>query len=300
MQIGLLAKAMRATGDESRLRLLRLCADGPASVSQLAAALGDSEPNVSRQLKQLAQAGLVGRERRGQSVEYSLDGASPAVRALAHPLLAALDDDDAQLRKARAVLEAAGTQAAAGSGGVRRRASGPAAADDARGTNVAVESEQRFGRALAAALARDGAAPPPGRVLVLGEPRSEPLEWIGAPNAFSRRSAVRNRGGRFDAVWIDHTSGPPFVRLPAIARELAVARRALADGGCVWIAVDYDVLEARAPAYEQPLQRLRSLLVGAGFSCASLVPVEAGGRHALLARSGPTRPKPASASAGDA
>jgi DNA-binding transcriptional ArsR family regulator len=287
MQIDVLARAMRATGDESRLRLLRLCADGPASVSQLAAALGDSEPNVSRQLKQLAQAGLVGRERRGQSVEYSLDGAAPAVRAFAHPLLAALDEDDPQLRKARAVLDAAGGHAA------------PVTTTSTGTTPTAAEPGQRFGRALAAALSRDGAGPRPGRVLILGEPRSEPLEWIGAANVFSRRAALRNRGRGFDAVWIDHTSGPPFARIPALTRELAVARRALADGGIVWLAVDYDVLESRAPAYEQPLQRLRSLLLGAGFSCASLVPVEAGGRHALLARSGPTHSNPASVPAGE-
>ena len=52
------ANRWRAVADERRLRLLRLCADGPATVSALATATGDSEPNVSRQLKQLATAGL--------------------------------------------------------------------------------------------------------------------------------------------------------------------------------------------------------------------------------------------------
>ena len=61
---------LRAVSDPARLRLLRLCFDQPTSVSELAAAVADSEPNVSRQLKQLATAGLLRRARRGQSVEY--------------------------------------------------------------------------------------------------------------------------------------------------------------------------------------------------------------------------------------
>ena len=65
-----LATCLRAVSDPARLRLLRLCADRPTSVSELSLATGESEPNVSRQLKQLATAGLLQRVRRGQRVEY--------------------------------------------------------------------------------------------------------------------------------------------------------------------------------------------------------------------------------------
>ena len=65
-----LARLLRAAADPVRLRLLRLCADGPVGVSELAAALGESEPNVSRHLKQLATEGFLRRARRGQRVEY--------------------------------------------------------------------------------------------------------------------------------------------------------------------------------------------------------------------------------------
>ena len=65
-----MVRALRAVADPARLRLLRLCSDQPTSVSELAAATADSEPNVSRQLKQLALAGLLRRVRRGQRVEY--------------------------------------------------------------------------------------------------------------------------------------------------------------------------------------------------------------------------------------
>ena len=63
-----IARMLRAVSDPARLRLLRLCFDQPTSVAELAAAVADSEPNVSRQLKQLATAGLLRRARRGQSV----------------------------------------------------------------------------------------------------------------------------------------------------------------------------------------------------------------------------------------
>jgi len=46
-----LVKWLRAAGEPSRLRLLALCADGALSVSDLAQALRQSEPRVSRHLK---------------------------------------------------------------------------------------------------------------------------------------------------------------------------------------------------------------------------------------------------------
>jgi DNA-binding transcriptional ArsR family regulator len=101
-----MSRALRAVADAARLRLLRLCADRPTSVSELAAATSDSEPNVSRHLKQLAQAGLLRRVRRGQRVEYQ-PATDPGFSAdLLGLLLSRLAPDDAALREARARLHA--------------------------------------------------------------------------------------------------------------------------------------------------------------------------------------------------
>jgi ArsR family transcriptional regulator len=67
------AGTFRLLGDEGRLRLvLLLAAEGPRGASALAAALGRSVPGVSRHLKLLRLAGLIGCLRRGKQVVYSL------------------------------------------------------------------------------------------------------------------------------------------------------------------------------------------------------------------------------------
>ena len=52
---------LRAAGEPTRLRLLALIAQGELSVSDLAAAIGQSEARVSRHLRILAEAGLIER-----------------------------------------------------------------------------------------------------------------------------------------------------------------------------------------------------------------------------------------------
>ncbi|MGH8322266.1 MAG: ArsR/SmtB family transcription factor, partial [Steroidobacteraceae bacterium] len=59
---------LRAAGEDSRLRLLALCARQELSVSDLAEALRQSEPRVSRHLRILCEAGLLERLRQGQWV----------------------------------------------------------------------------------------------------------------------------------------------------------------------------------------------------------------------------------------
>jgi len=67
-----LLKWLRAAGEPSRLRLLALCADAALSVSDMARALKQSEPRVSRHLKILCESGLIERLRQGQWVHYRL------------------------------------------------------------------------------------------------------------------------------------------------------------------------------------------------------------------------------------
>ena len=68
-----LATALRVLADPARLRLLSLIGahpNGEACVCELTEPVGLSQPTVSHHLKVLAEAGLVGREKRGRWVYY--------------------------------------------------------------------------------------------------------------------------------------------------------------------------------------------------------------------------------------
>src|SRR5947207_13556824 len=92
----MLVRWLRAAGEPTRLRLLALCADGAWSVSDLAQALKQSEPRVSRHLRILCEAGLLVRLRHGQWVDYRLtEGADAA--SFVRGLLAQLDRRDPML-----------------------------------------------------------------------------------------------------------------------------------------------------------------------------------------------------------
>ncbi len=80
---------LKAAGEVSRLRLLALCTQQDLSVSDLAQALGQSEPRVSRHLKILCAAGLLERLRQGQWVHYRLTQSSAAAWVRAGPVGAA-------------------------------------------------------------------------------------------------------------------------------------------------------------------------------------------------------------------
>ncbi len=84
---------LKAAGEDSRLRLLALCARQDLSVSDLAEALRQSEPRVSRHLRILCEAGLLERLRQGQWVHYRLTQ-SPAAAGFVQGLLAQVDRND--------------------------------------------------------------------------------------------------------------------------------------------------------------------------------------------------------------
>lgn len=63
---------MRALGEPSRMRLLRLLLDGPRPVNELCAALAMQPYNASRHLAVLKSAGLVEVEKSAQQRIYSL------------------------------------------------------------------------------------------------------------------------------------------------------------------------------------------------------------------------------------
>lgn len=67
-----LLQQLRALGDDTRMRLVGLCAQGECSVSELTQVLGLSQPRTSQHLKQLCDSGLLHRFRDGKRVFYSL------------------------------------------------------------------------------------------------------------------------------------------------------------------------------------------------------------------------------------
>ncbi|MBX3511118.1 MAG: metalloregulator ArsR/SmtB family transcription factor, partial [Hyphomonadaceae bacterium] len=96
--------ALRAAGEQTRLRVLALLADGELAVGELAQALGQSQPRVSRHLKLLTEAGLVERAPEGAWVFYRLAASDTIERRFADAALAMLDFADPILARDRSRL----------------------------------------------------------------------------------------------------------------------------------------------------------------------------------------------------
>ena len=67
-----LVGVLRALADDTRLRVLRLIAERPRSTQELAPLVGVTEAGLSKQLRVLAEAGLLARRREGYYVLYRL------------------------------------------------------------------------------------------------------------------------------------------------------------------------------------------------------------------------------------
>jgi DNA-binding transcriptional ArsR family regulator len=149
---------LKAAGEDSRLRLLALCARQELSVSDLAEALRQSEPRVSRHLRILCEAGLLERLRQGQWVHYRLTQEAAAA-GFVQGLLGQVDRTDAVFVKdrQRAVVRPEGgllgAGRTAGAGGVGGGGAGPRGAD-ASGATGGVESRTASARTLESRLGR--------------------------------------------------------------------------------------------------------------------------------------------------
>lgn len=287
----MLLKRLQAAGEPSRLRLLALCSDVALSVSDLALALKQSEPRVSRHLRILCEAGLLERLRQGQWVHYRLTGNADA-SSFVRGLLGQLDRRDPQLLRDAARARAAAAPNGAGQG-----------------------AGSRLGRALAGFAAAGGLTSPLGSALVVGVAHPELLECAALAShqcvalAPSRRAAQGARafaerrgfacrvlraasaeapgasdfataGASFDAVLLDH----PAAGGEALARVLEDAGRVVSSTGRLWVFERYESLEsARERIVEHPLARLRRLLSAARLVCERLSPIEADGEHVLAA-----------------
>src|SRR3982751_4595793 len=85
--------ALKAAGEETRLRILVLLAEAELTVSDLTEILRQSQPRISRHLKLLVEAGLVLRFREGAWAFFRV-GEQSAAAELARSLAAKLDPDD--------------------------------------------------------------------------------------------------------------------------------------------------------------------------------------------------------------
>jgi DNA-binding transcriptional ArsR family regulator len=302
MSVESLASLMRALSDPCRVRLLALCAERPASVSALAAALDETEPTISRHLKLLASAGVLRRVRRGQRVEYSRAATGPADEVVV-AILRTAGSADALLSRGRARLQ----QTDASQRGL------PAGA----AVDVA-DKERRLGEALAQALA-GGAAARYDLLLCVGDIPIEclrpllergPARLLVAAATVAERTAQRRRLADADLA------GEVLLRgdlLPALGAE-PIDGRALAS--CVdlrmprnwtevesllrwlqrlpllrsadWLLFDYDTLDALLGIADRSLLvELRARLAALGFDTHRIHPIEADGRHRLLVHCAP-------------
>src|SRR5688572_29471593 len=97
--------ALKAAGEETRLRIVALLAEAELTVSDLTDILRQSQPRISRHLRLLAEAGLVERFREGSWAFFRL-GERNGSAALARELIARLDPDDSTVARDRDRLAA--------------------------------------------------------------------------------------------------------------------------------------------------------------------------------------------------
>src|SRR5918997_4115265 len=102
---------LRAAAEETRIRILALLAEGELSVSDLTDILGQSQPRISRHLKQLVDAGLIERHREGAWAFFRLAEQGPGARIL-RPVIGALDPSDQRVAADRERLAAVRRQRA--------------------------------------------------------------------------------------------------------------------------------------------------------------------------------------------
>src|SRR5882724_3211896 len=84
--------ALKAAGEETRLRVLALLSEAELTVSDLTDILRQSQPRISRHLKLLAEAGLIERFREGTWAFFRLaehGGGAQVARSLLNQLNAA-------------------------------------------------------------------------------------------------------------------------------------------------------------------------------------------------------------------
>lgn len=70
--LALVAARFRVLAEPLRLRILQVLEGGEMSVNEITEAVESSQPNVSKHLRMLQEAGLVSRRQEGNAVFYSI------------------------------------------------------------------------------------------------------------------------------------------------------------------------------------------------------------------------------------
>jgi len=92
-------KVMKAVSDPNRVKLLKILQQKELCVCEIQAALGIAQPTVSKHLKVLESAGLVGRRKEGLWVNYTLTGGGSPYAATLLGNLKYWLSDDAEVRE---------------------------------------------------------------------------------------------------------------------------------------------------------------------------------------------------------
>lgn len=81
-QLDRVLAGLRAVAEETRLRLVALCAESDLTVTELTGILGQSQPRLSRHLKVLCEAGALDRYREGNWVFFRLARLGPGAEVV--------------------------------------------------------------------------------------------------------------------------------------------------------------------------------------------------------------------------
>jgi ArsR family transcriptional regulator len=261
-----LLQGLRAVAEQTRLRILGLCAHGDLTVTELVEILGQSQPRVSRHLKILIEAGLLERHQEGSWAYFRMAEADESGQ-LARLIVDLMPEDDPRhaldLERLEALKEAYAVKAAAY---FRKHA-----ADWSRVRALHVDQEK-----LDAALREIFARRAKGELLDIGTGDGHVLEvlqdkisaGIGIDRSRDMLNVARSRlfraglrhcqvrqaemaqlpfpAGRFDAVTLQMVLH--YAHDPAAA--IAEAARVLKPGGCLVI-VDFAPHDRRELRDEQ-------------------------------------------------
>jgi len=292
---GAALEALKAIGEETRLRIVSVLRHGELTVTDLTEILGHSQPRVSRHLRLLVDAGLVTRHREGTWIFFRLAGGG-AARPLLDNVLSNVDDTAALLVADVARLDV-----------VRERRA--AAAREYFEQIAPIWDQERSLHAPAgtveSAIGDALGAGPIGRVLDIGTGTGRMLQLfaeradraVGLDASHSMLSVARANLERIDARNVELRQGdaysPPFDRssfdlvvihqvlhyLDDPLRAVRQAARLVAPGGRLLI-VDFaphshDFLRSAAHrrlgfSHEQ----LSAWLDHADFDCSHIVDVE--------------------------
>ena len=70
--VEMVAARFKLLGEPVRIQILQALHDGPINVTDITRMIGTTQPNVSKHLKLMQDAGLIGRRQEGNEVYYSI------------------------------------------------------------------------------------------------------------------------------------------------------------------------------------------------------------------------------------